>query len=136
MQEIKFRAWNKGNNEWLKGRDLCIYLDGSISIFGNPPCPTNIFPKYNPLITIVQFTGLYDKNGKEIYEGDIIQWNGYEVQNGKQIRPIRKRAIGMTVDAFRNSFIDDCFHLQNLLEQGSNIEVIGNVHENPELIQA
>ena len=124
MREIKFRVWDVERKSWMNEQD--VYNEVQEQGRWNP--------ERGQFYKLMQFTGLRDKNGKEIFEGDIIQWNGYEVQNGKQIRPIRKRAIGMTVDAFRNSFIDDCFHLQNLLRQGLNIEVIGNVHENPELI--
>lgn len=123
MREIKFRVWDVERKSWMNEQD--VYNEVQEQARWNP--------ERGQFYKLMQFTGLHDKSGKEIFEGDIIQWHGYEGQNGKQIRTIRKRAIGMTVDAFRNSFIDDCFHLQNLLRQAT-IEVIGNVHENPELI--
>jgi len=50
--------------------------------------------------------------------------------------PERLRAIGQTKDPSRISFIDDCFHLQNLIEQsGSGVEVIGNIFEHKHLLE-
>lgn len=87
-------------------------------------------------IILMQSTGLRDKNGTLIYEGDVVKYLGYEVQDGKQVRPERFRAVGQTTDPFRNSFIDDCFHIQNLLEHGNyELEIIGNVYSNPDLVK-
>lgn len=106
--------------------------DGQLDSSFEYPC-WELMP---PDAEIMQYTGLKDKNGREIYEGDVVKWLGYEVYRGKQIRPERKRAIGCNLDPQRNTFLDDCFHLQNILERGGcDIEVIGNVHENQELLK-
>ena len=70
-----------------------------------------------------EYTGLKDKNGKEIYEGDVIQWwNGRElIGDAKVIEP---------TNGGWNPFIDDC------QTDGSwHFVIIGNVYENPELLR-
>ena len=110
MREIKFRAWDKEKNEITT--TICI---GGLHI------PYNSNP--NNYI-LMQYTGLKDKNGKEIYEGDIVR---------------------NTADKYHYEIKWDNFESAwSLGENGSPIrryllseywEVIGNIYENPELLQ-
>ena len=126
-RKIKFRAWNKTNkwmdNEFSIHADGCIYQDArrrwDISDIA-------VESAYDDL-EIMQFTGLLDKSGKEIYERDIVKGYGYEVRNGHQIRPERIFAI--------NDFIKDTYRLLCITEgTGETVEVIGNIYENPDLL--
>ena len=68
QREIKFRAWNKGT-----GKMIDLYKTTPLALDANLNCD-GIFIPFKPGYEIMQYTGLKDKNGKEIYEGDIIKY--------------------------------------------------------------
>ena len=124
-REILFRGRSMAQgSDWLYG-DVLIY-ENSAQIW-----ETIDGRKYNSIVskkTVGQFTGLMDMNGKKIFEGDIMPvW-----ENGEKY-------------LYKVVYCGDCFMLAMLdSEQGSyplsikhNIsEVIGNIHDNPELLEA
>lgn len=89
-------------------------------------------------IEIMQYTGLKDKNGKEIYEGDILRWTNsvedsfelYEVLYREDLAAYVTRLIGRKVTPeltyFNTGMIEDT--------ETDEIEVIGNIYENPDLL--
>jgi len=114
MREIKFRAWSKsfGISESFKIGGYPIFRDGTT------------MPYWNSLAVIEQFTGLHDKNGKEIYEGDIIK--NCAGNSNKIIWHDGAFIIGEPDDE-----PDEIGHYYILLGECSvdQFEVIGNIHE-------
>ena len=103
MKEIKFRAWDITRNAlllWdeLRGYDLAGMID-------------------DPDIIIEQYTGLHDKNGKEIYEGDVLTiWcSGYLQENKYIVEDMRELYPELNRD--------------DMYLRITEIEVIGNIHE-------
>lgn len=141
MRTIKFRGKRVDNGEWLYG-DLTTY-DNDCVICDNDD------GGYLPIVreTIGQFTGLFDKGGKEIYEGDIIkEFNGYGSDNG--IAKIeydtatfdlcarheyRQTICGFIAKAIDNQKYNSESSTQSFYEK--ECEVIGNIHDNKELLK-
>lgn len=111
MREIKFRAWDKDKKEIREVTGINWY-DEYLWVDETPMSGDKLPIEGTPLM---QFTGLLDKNGREIYEGDIVKndkWNG--IGNGI----VQWDKIGWGCDYY-------------FLTKG---EIIGNIYENPELL--
>jgi len=114
-REIKFRVWDKKNKEMFYEKNNSKKLSGHISKDLKPFC----LNKDGFLCKLMQFTGLKDKNGKEIYEGDILFKGGYKKTEVKWNGILCQFTFG--------------FDLKKVY--ASEIEVIGNKFENPELLE-
>jgi len=127
MREIKFRAWDKKQNlfwETVNISELVLHLDQFSNDFKQAV--------KNDSIIWLQHTGLKDKNGKEIYEGDILQFEYYydDGQSGEY------KAFQHTVKW--ND--EDCgfypiYRTSNYTMPRERYEVIGNIWENGELLK-
>jgi len=127
MREIKFRIWDC--REMIYKSDFNNYeitLEGKIHFYQS--CPDGDFgTNYNGPgngFKLMQYTGLKDKNGKEIYEGDIVKIRHYE-------------AIGEVIAVpghFWIKEINTCVDGDTQWSPDMAEEVIGNIYENPELL--
>lgn len=143
-REIKFRAWHKEEKKLCQIDVLTTHGAFLIGVNNGPDELINgskmiiISPKngrfcMNEDIELMQFTGLHDKNGKEIYEGDILKLQ-YPINYG--FAGIHDEEIIVTI-----SFEDGCYWFSGCGYTDcnwhfySNYEVIGNIFENEELIQ-
>lgn len=123
-RDIKFRAWHKGKK--IISEVLGIDILHKEIFFSNGDvyyCEISDF-KY---IELMQYTGLKDKNEKEIYEGDILSSGN----NEKPYKVIFEN--GSYRAEFEGDFEEYSFDLIDVVAQGC--EVVGNIYENPELLK-
>lgn len=124
QREIKFRAWNSDNKLIVGEHLMCYNKDGIIQIAGvsidesNEECDEDVL--------IEQFTGLKDKNGKEYYFNDIVEFK----DGSKGVLVWFDDKLGIASGQINNYHAIDEVSKQELLES----KIIGNIHENPELI--
>ncbi len=121
MREIKFRAKDIASNKWLFGDlrhhkdDVCIFDQGGTK------------GEQVKRETVGQFTGLRDINGKDIYEGDILDVSYADEESYLEVRFVRG------VFAFLwNGDLDDEFPCNAPTHEWA--KVIGNIYDNPELL--
>jgi uncharacterized phage protein (TIGR01671 family) len=138
MREIKFRAWDKKKKEyfhisemWNGGTDPCCFsADGWVDNYGNRG---NIKD-----IVMEQYVGLHDKNGNEIYEGDIIKYTSED--DVFFYAEVKYFADDDNYPAFDFIPPDEDWQFQsNCLSEGSfsnALEVVGNIHQNADLLEA
>lgn len=151
-REIKFRVWDKD----LKKMHICGENQHDSISFSYPENEAHYYNLQNGCgsstdgsgtYELMQYTGLKDKNGMEIYEGDIIYW---EINNGVGIESYTaivkwsedlveegwnqtyKWLVGYTGNYYRGSYDE----LSTPAAYNEALQVIGNIYENPELLEA
>lgn len=124
----KFRVWCHNNKEWEKDEILISSQNHYVVNTRERNCITTEEPKYH---TISMCTGIKDKKGKLIYEGDIVIIRDYNALG------YRRERIGEVEYGFGENY--PAFYVTTTLGDAKDftddIEVIGNIYENPELLK-
>lgn len=159
MREILFRGKRKRDQEWVYGFHLHLNMghdyicDGTVWIGTMTPCKEEVIAE-----SVGQYTGLADKNGKKIFEGDVVRqtfektvatieanWggDGYEDLSGEDVGAVviipSKGACVKNPIIYRE--VDgEITHQRERVRMYKNVcsgrcEVIGNIHDNPELLE-
>lgn len=84
-------------------------------------------------LELLQYTGLKDKNGVEIYEGDIIRYFSEVMSKKEWICSVEVIGATFAVRTGKKSYMDGSF--LNRLSKDEKLEIIGNIYENPELLE-
>lgn len=139
MREIKFRAWDKINKEMVK-RELWLRLDGmELTAIDLDKKDFGLFD-YRDQVELIQFTGLHDKNGKEIYEGDIVKYHDDFYSDPADIGG-RRHIIRDRLYIVWWHPLKAAFWLKSIPGAitesiwSLDCEIIGNIYENPELLK-
>lgn len=126
-REIKFKAWDKKDKRMIDLYKITpLILNEDID---------GLFIPFDKRYKLMQYTGLKDKNGKEIFEGDVVKTTGWgdepEIHEVKWFGDDGYPAFDLKpeLDCEMNSF--------SMIENTRDviIEIIGNIHENPELLK-
>lgn len=120
MRPLKFRAWDVPNKRWMDEHSTYALMK-ECQITGHD---------YGFRYVIEQFTGLQDKHGKDIYEGDLIRNNAGRTCQVVWFKP----CVGFDCEVVQTIPGDSSVGFSPSLWAGM-VEVIGNIHSNPELLE-
>ena len=123
MNNLKFRAWDKANKEMLK-IDVIDFFSEEIMVLED-----DFIMKFSDVV-LMQSTGLFDKNGVEIFEGDIVR------TYGNDYTPIYSKGIYMALNVSQIKLPKEnwSFSTQFNIVWRDGGEVIGNIYENKEML--
>ena len=139
MREIKFRAWNKEAKRMID-------LKANTSLALNAEMNTQmaiqgfdgLFIPFHKDVILMQYTGLKDKNGKEIYEGDIVNLLidilFEEVEKIGVIEMDSDYMAGWVIDFPMTGLT--IAYCDPKISDSSEFEIIGNIYENPKLVDS
>ena len=128
-RQIKFRAWNKDDNRTMFYSENGNQQSQALMVFFSGCSGRNV--------VIMQYTGLNDKNGKEIYEGDIVKfqntdWNDYDNIKKDYIQKEFTSEVEWNKEYVCFEFDNDNIDFEGATVPFKKTEIIGNIYENPE----
>ncbi len=144
MREILFRVWDNEGKGYING----FYMYGFSKFYSGPPKIQRYGSKWDlESVDVEQYTGLKDKNGKEIYEGDIVKTQNKYItkvvygHNFDERGALRSSLSFMRVglDEEYSKFKDQNVRVyscgSSILYDLESLEIIGNIHQNQELLK-
>lgn len=125
MREIKFRVWDNIAKKYIDSRYVSISGLGLLHVAKRiiKNCFRPPHTRKNPWFIVEQYTGLKDKNGTEIYEGDILIDDTGE--------PVEYWVVKFS----DGGFVGECAGVTEPLFELTNLEIAGNIHEDSELLE-
>lgn len=135
-REVKYQAWIEPTRKMKMVTTLMFDGEGKLIGVKAPDTPVGECVNINS-VRLRQFTGLHDKNGKEIYEGDISESDGVLYQVTWSDRGAMYGVKIIKTDSVLTRGLT--FPLQPYVIEGTkecNFEIIGNIYENPDLLPA
>lgn len=128
-REIKFRAWDLINNRFINLLRITFSVDGKY--LGCHDIEGNLYGPHQ--VKLIQYTGLKDKNGVDICEGDIVEMFVSEARGGDWY----KHPVSYHNGGFGILLHEGCFRSfsRPYSDDLSSIILIGNIYENPELLK-
>lgn len=133
MREIKFRAQTRIKNQWVYGSLIDYNPRDKMDIHHctEEGCWfVNVLPE-----TVGQYTGLKDKNGKDIYEGDLIHSKFSDGKDCNHIVVWEDGSFRLKSKSWSGDWDYDCGKLYQKWLTEQEKEVIGNIHDNPEILK-
>ena len=139
MREIKFRAWNSSTEEMVDFGDLFCKQGHFDALVNTLATGTAAYNSDSQTYILMQYTGLKDKNGVEIYDGDIVH-DHYFKNSVSRHKVYWADSFGCwsTIN-LKDPIVDrkqlGYFNEAKNLHRNEYLEVIGNIYENPELLK-
>lgn len=123
---IKFRVWHRGLGRMMLIKNMW-FQDGSVEELElNDAVMNDYITAYPDEIELMQSTGLFDKKGVEIFEGDVLTSQNYPVKGVVEFRT----DLGLWVH-----YLKEYSYFEYLGNVAGSKEIIGNIYENPELLE-
>ena len=134
MENLKFRAWDIANKKMLKVNIMDIFLEQIRVLENDGSCFSMKFKD----VEIIQSTGFHDKNGVEIFEGDVLNcghlFTGSPFEEEDEYEE-EKGVVKFINCGFNVEFKDTNALFVDIMLTCEDIEVIGNIYESPELLK-
>lgn len=156
MRELKFRAWSKKHNSYLKFRGIQYdddKIEGVFVVYGTVAGIPNTICLGPEDVILEQYTGLKDKNGKEIYEGDILEFDKNFDDTAQRYVPYfdeELAAFGFGVYDYQDYISEsgseefeseisligttDNYEREEIIFYTEYVSIVGNIHENDDLL--
>ena len=132
-REIKFRVWHHSFSRFLTPDEWFLALDGKL-LFSD--FTTDEWWKVDSDYTIQQYTGLKDKNNKEIYEGDILVYSENDPTStaDRTLVRVEYKVSGFCYRDLATNKLDSIHAILGIVEVDDEAEIIGNIFENLDLL--